>query len=94
MLVLDGVQQLPPAPEGGGIFKVACPVFRQVLRSPEGVALPLVVDVAADGDFHMLREGEVEIHLVTLPDGTVTVAGVIDGEVEKDGVLFVVNGHN
>lgn len=34
-------------------------VLREVFRPPKGITLPLVVDVAADGHLHMLREGEV-----------------------------------
>ena len=55
--------------------------------------LPLVVDVAADGDLDMLREGKFEIDAVTLTNRPVAVAGVIDGEVEERGVVFVVEDH-
>ena len=55
--------------------------------------MPLVVDIAADGYLHMLREGEVEIYFVALPDGAVAVAGVVDGEVKDSITCLVVNYH-
>ena len=93
MLVLCPVQQFPVAAQRQRVFQVARPMFGEVLRPPKGVAQALETDVAADGYLHVLRKGEIEEDPVALPDGTVTVAGVVHRNVKQCFAFWVVYDH-
>ena len=93
MLVFRAVQELPRAAKGNGVLDVARPVLRQVLRPPERVGLPLILDVGIDRNLHVLGERKVQVHLVALPDSPVAVTVIIDRNVEKRVACLGVDDH-